>query len=169
MYQERARDLLSPLTTVVSTSVEAAMWDLFLEIGKFWELTDDTAGYRLRLQAFMANRISLESKYVEYYRIAARVIPKLVTDKIARLSAEGLPEAEAQTKGRKEAYCELFTKDTGPRELQQVRKVVSREFILWRLAIGGFSAFGALNYPGYIGGANLPNQPAPYRTRELRP
>lgn len=166
MYQGRARDVLSPFTPVVSASVETAMWDLFLEIGTFWKLTDETAGYRLRLRAFMSNRISLDPNYAEYYKLAAQIIAKLIADRKAALVAQGVGEAEAAEQARKKTYEELFTKDTGSRELRTVRKVVSREFIVWRLAVGGFSAFEALNYRGYFGGANLPNESVPYRTRE---
>jgi hypothetical protein len=36
------------------------------------------------------------------------------------------------------------------------------------LALGGFKAFCALNYPGYPAGANIEGQPIPYRSRDRR-
>jgi hypothetical protein len=169
MYQDRVRNVLSPRTAVLSAEIETAMWNLFVAIGEFWELKENAAGYRLRLRAFMANRISLHPEYERYYELAARVIAKLIADRKAELIAQGVGEAEAQTQARKDGYEELITKTTGSSELGQVREAVSREFIVWRLALGGFLALGALNYRGYFGGANLPNEPVPYRTREPRP
>jgi len=129
------------------------MWDLFVWIGEFWQLNENTAGYPLRLRAFMANRISLHPEYSGYYAVAARYI----TGQIAQ-------------HGRDEAYKQIFMTEHPPggSELEAVKKV-SDEFVDLRLALGGFLAFGALNYRGYFGGANLPDEPVPYRTSEPGP
>jgi hypothetical protein len=169
MYQSRVRDGLSPFTPTVSAPIEATMWDLFLAIGEVWKLTDNTAGYRLRLRAFMANRISLDSRYEDYYEIAARVITNLIAGRKAELIVQGSAEADAQIKARQEAYEDVLLKPPRGSERKTVKKHVSDEFIAWRLALGGFADFGALNYRGYFGGANVPNEPVPYRTREHRP
>jgi len=159
MYQKRVRDALSPLTATAPDPIESAMWALFLAIGDFWKLEDDTSGYRLRLRAFMANRVSLDSNYAGYYGLAARVIADL-------MAAHGEPKA----------YEIIFTQKsrgggggTPETDLATVQKYVSDEFIAWRLALGGFTTFGAVNYRGYFGGANLPDEPVPYRTRRNCP
>jgi len=153
MYQRRARNVLSSPNPVVAAETEAAMWDLFVAIGEFWQLNENMAGYPLRLRAFMANRISLHPAYEGYYAVAARHI----TAEIAQL-------------GRDEAYKKLFTRETPPEgsAARVAKKQVSDELVELRLALGGFLAFGALNYNGYFGGANLPDD-VPYRTREPRP
>jgi hypothetical protein len=129
------------------------MWALFLAIGAFWSLTDDTTGYRGRLQAFMSNRISLDVGYLGYYALATDVIDALI----------------AEAPSPEKAYERLFTsKPSGGEEdsdLGAVKAKVVDEFIVWRLALGGFRDFGALNYRGYIGGANIAGEPVPYRTR----
>jgi hypothetical protein len=72
-------------------------------------------------------------------------------------------------RGEEAAYALLFTDpgalETPPRTpLALVRQCVSNEFVAWQLALGGFKSWGAENYCGYIGGAFIPGQPAPYRT-----
>ncbi|MER9593947.1 hypothetical protein [Mesorhizobium sp. M0244] len=153
MYQNRAQHLLSPKAPVAQDSVEEAMCRLLVAIGSFWNLTDEPEAYRTRLPAFMTNRISLDPKYQDYYALAQRVIDALIAEK-----------------GEAAAYEYLFTNKPRAKpalpvtELEYVQYYVANEFIALRLALGGFSAFGALNYRGYFGGANVPGQPAPYRT-----
>ena len=69
------------------------------------------------------------------------------------------------------AYEQLFTQK--PRsapaappqtEMEFVQQYVANEFIGLRLALGSFKSFGAINYCGYFGGANIVGQPVPYRT-----
>ncbi len=52
---------------------------------------------------------------------------------------------------------------------QLTRQYVSNELIALQLSLGGFLRWGAINYPGYFGGANVPGMPAPYRTMEEKP
>lgn len=153
MYQKRVQSALSARAPSATAEVDEAMWALFLAIGDYWMLTDDVTGYRGRLQAFMANRISLDVGYLGYYALAAQVVEELQADVVA-------PAA---------AYARLFTaRPSGGEEdsdLATVKAKVVDEFITWRLALGGFRDFGALNYRGYFGGANLSDEPVPYRTR----
>jgi hypothetical protein len=153
MYQDGVRNVLSPRNPVVSAEADEAMWNLFKAIGTVWQLGDDPAGYFFSLRAFMANRISLHPDYAGYYEVATRYIT-----------------AQIAQHGEEAAYKKIFTTRTAPSgsELEVVKKQVSDEFIAWRLALGGFRVFGALNYRGHMGGANLPNEPVPYRTREPR-
>ena len=129
------------------------MWRLFAAIGAFWKLDADPDPYRIRLQAFMTNRINLNPVYREFYAVAKRVIDRL-------LAEHGSPKG----------YEILFTNKprrppAGPpeTELEFVQAYVVNEFIALRLALGGFKAFGAVNYCGYFGGANITDQPVPYR------
>jgi hypothetical protein len=153
MYQARVSNVLIPSESTVSAEVDEAMWKLFVAIGEFWNLEDDPGPYRLRLRAFMANRISINPIYRDFYIVAKTVIDKLISEYGAK------------------AYEQLFTQK--PRsapaappqtEMEFVQQYVANEFIGLRLALGSFKTFGAINYCGYFGGANIAGQPVPYRT-----
>jgi len=47
---------------------------LFVAIGEFWKLEDDPRPYRLRLRAFMSNRIRFSPLYRDFYVLARTVI-----------------------------------------------------------------------------------------------
>lgn len=154
MYQARSAHALSPLAPAVSAAPREMIWDLYLAIGIYWRLEDDPASHRLRFQDFLDNRIGLNPLYNSYYETAAKVI----TDLIAEL-------------GREAAYAKIFSeKDRqlrgeapdSPFDLTQ--RFVANELVALRLALGGFATFGALNYRGYFGGANIEGEPVPYRT-----
>ena len=92
--------------------------------------------------------------YRDFYIVAKAVIEELI----------------AQF-GQPAAYEQLFTNKpriapaTPPQSrLEFVQHYVANEFIGFRLALGGFKSFGALNYCGYMGGANIEGQQVPYRT-----
>ena len=122
----------------------------------FWQLTDQPEEYRTRLPAFMANRISLDPKYQDYYALAKRVIDGLIAEKGERLAYEFLFTSKPRS-----APAPPTT------ELEYVQYYVANEFIAYRLALGGFATFGATNYRGFFGGANIPGKPAPYRVGEV--
>jgi hypothetical protein len=154
MYQAKVRNPFSPESAKAPDDVEAAMWDLFVAIGEFWQTGDDSQPYRKRLVSFMANRVALNPLYANFYRAAAAQIDRLIRDH-----------------GREVAYQKLFTDKPrqGPvtlpdTELEFIQQFVVNEFIALRMALGSFQTYGALNYPGYFGGANIPGQPVPYRT-----
>jgi hypothetical protein len=153
MYQAKVRHPLSPTAPTIPEAVDEAMWNLFVAIGDLWMLTDDPAPYRLRFRTFMDNRIAIQPLYEGYYLAA--------TTMIADLTAQ----ADAPS-----AYLLIYFNQNpkgltvNPTLLQAVQQFVAGEFIAIRLALGSFANFGALNYRGYIGGANIPGEPAPYRT-----
>jgi hypothetical protein len=154
MYQDRAHHPLSAPGDTVAADVRETMWRLFEQIGKFWGNAADSRPFESRLYSFMANRVALNPLYTQYYATAKTVIDQLVAER-----------------GESAAYEYLFTDPllnesppVSPAAL--VRQLVSNEFIALQLALGGFLAFGATNYPGYFGGANVPGAPAPYRTME---
>lgn len=103
----------------------------------------------------MWNRIALLPLYLDYYKIAARVVSELI----------------AKHSGNADmAYKELFTSEEASRAppttpLALTRQLVSNEFVTLHFALGGALAFGARNAPGYFGGANIPGNP-PYRPME---
>ncbi len=81
-----------------------------------------------------------------------------------------------QAHGKEEAVRILFTKKdqrtvpqliprqlTASTDVDFVQVYVIDELIALYMALGGFRAFGAKNYCGYFGGANVPNEPIPYR------
>jgi hypothetical protein len=154
MYQARVSNVVVPSEAIVSSDVDDSMWKLFLAVGAFWKLEDDPESYRLRFRGFMENRISINPMYRDFYIVAKVLIDGL----IAQL-------------GEAAAYEQLFTNKpriapvTPPQsQLEFVQHYVANEFIGFRLALGGFKAFGAINYCGYMGGANIKGQPVPYRT-----
>lgn len=154
MYQERAHHPLSDQLPVTDDDVRKSMWALFVRIGTFWRNLDDPQPYESRLYSFMTNRITLDPLYKDYYATARTVINQLIADK-----------------GEDATYEFLFTDaqanvapPTTP--LALARQKVSNEFVALQMALGGFLAFGALNYPGYFGGANIPGAPVPYRPME---
>jgi hypothetical protein len=156
MYQPKVRNPLSPFAAREPDDIDAAMWALFVAIGDFWKTGDGPDRYRLRFRSFMQNRIALNPLYQKFYAAAKTLIDELVS----RL-------------GESAAYEDLFTqKDRrsppAPPETERefIQSYVVNEFIALRLALGSFQTFGAANYCGYFGGANIDDQPPPYRTRD---
>lgn len=152
MYQTPAKHPLSADLPPLDESVFASMWTLFRHIGKYWQNMDDPSPYRSQLYSFMLNRINLRPIYRDYYLLAATVTRQLI-----------------EQYGEDQAYVYLFTdvdaaKAPPETPLALTRQKVANEFMALQLSLGGFKAFGAVNYCGYIGGANIPGQPAPYRT-----
>lgn len=153
------RPAIHPLSVDIpplSDEVFESMWRLFVHVGRFWQNMDDAGPLRSQLYSFMLNRISLRPIYREYYDCARRVTDELVA-----------------RHGEDQAYALLFTDAEAGRSPPETpvaltRQKVANEFMAWQLALGGFKAWGAMNYCGYIGGPNLPGQPAPYRTSEDR-
>ncbi|CAB3755673.1 hypothetical protein [Paraburkholderia solisilvae] len=155
MYQPIAKHPLSPAVPAIDDDVFASMWDIFVNIGKFWGNMDDATPHRAELYSFMLDRIRLRPIYGQYYANARDVMRELIREF-----------------GSEAAYTRLFTdKDANrvPAEtpLAVVRQMVSNEFIALQLCLGGFKASGAVNYCGYIGGPNIPGAQTPYRTPDL--
>jgi hypothetical protein len=155
VYQDKARSPLGGSMAPPDEAVRKAMWRLFEQIGKFWKNIGDPSEYESRLYSFMSNRIAIDPLYVDYYATAQQVIEQLIAD----LGSEGA------------AFQHLFTDaqanaspPTTP--IGITRQKVSNEFVALQMALGGFLSFGALNYPGYFGGANVPGAPVPYRTMD---
>ena len=143
-----------------------AMFELFTQIGIFWKNTpqqkDAATGKMIDLDlksevyAFMMNRIELNSFYAMEYLNAKEV----------------LDEFKANASSVDEAYAAFFTDPNGTQNppksrLSHARQYVSNELIALQLTLGGFAAFGAKNYPGFIGGAYIEGKPAPYRTPKI--
>lgn len=133
-------------------STWSTLWDLFLALCERWQNIPEPDLLKSDLITFVKNRVEVDANYAEDYVSAARLIREL--------------EAE---RGRDAAYAYLLT-DPGANlkppttRLARARQRVANEFIMLQLSLGGFAAFGgALNYPGYIAGANLPGK-TPYRT-----
>lgn len=153
VYQARARHPAGDRAQDLSQAVRDAMWELFVAVGTHWKTVQDPAPMRSRFDSFLDNRIALMPLYAEYYAIAHRVIESLKTGHGGDAGA---------------AYAELFTREDANRQppttqLALTRQAVANEFVVLHTALGGFLAFGPVNWPGYFGGANLPGRPAPYR------
>jgi hypothetical protein len=138
----------------IDTDLFESMHELFTYIGIFWENTPENVDTKTELFSFMTNRIALDSNYLEEYRNAQFVLNEIIDEYHGN---------------KNEAYAYFFTApeglETPPKnKLAMARQKVSNEFIAFQLSIGGFAAFGATNYPGYIAGAYVPGEKAPYRT-----
>jgi hypothetical protein len=156
VYQSKAVHPLSVDAAVTPPDVEATLWALFVTIGDYWQLPDDPLPYRLRFRTFLANRVDVNPLYTAYYASANKIINELTA-----------------TIGSTRAFQTIFTAKShqspaGPptTELEITQQFVANEFIAFRLSLGSFKAFGAVNYCGYMGGANIPGEPVPYRTME---
>jgi hypothetical protein len=152
MYKPKEHHALSSPALRVPPAIEEAMWNLFLAIGDLWQLTDDPQPYRLRFDAFLENRITLNPLYVKYYEAAEELVVDLAAQK----------DLDA-------AYHLLFLNQNpygltySQTLLTAIQQRVTGEFIACRLSLGGFRAWGAINYRSYFGGANLAGEPVPYR------
>lgn len=153
MYQTKVVHPLSPAPGTLTPQVEATLWSLFCAVGDHWGLGDDPTHYHLRFQSFLQNRIDIDPLYAGHYQDGAALLAELIS-----------------THGSKDAFDKVFT--AKPRiaaagipstPMEALQRFVANEFITLRLALGGFRAFGALNYNGYFGGANIAGKPAPYR------
>jgi hypothetical protein len=160
MYEAKIQHPLSPPLPTLPEKIEKAMWDLFVAIGPAWEFDDDVESYRLRFHVFLQNRLAIYPFYAAYYEAMANFIADL-----------------ASQKNLKAAYDLIFF-GNNPYDLEYsqelllsvLQKHVSFEFINFRLACGSFRVWGAINYIDYFGGANLKDEPAPYRTAKgLKP
>lgn len=155
MYERRAVHPVSRGLTPLTQATVEILWDVFVAIGEQWSLKDDPMTYRLRFETFLENRIKVSPVHRDYYVDGAEFLAVLI-DEV----------------GRELAYARLFTqKPRVPQSgipatrLEAVQRYVANEFISLRLALGGFKSFGAMNYRGYFGGANIEGEPTPYRER----
>lgn len=154
MYQRSMQHPLSATIAPIESLVFESMWELFTRIGVHWRNMDDSSPFKSRLYGFMLNRIKLDPLYDQYYTSTCTVIDEL-----------------KESLGEDQAYIFLFTNEEAnippPETLIAIaRQKVANEFMALQLSLGGFSGFGARNYNGYIGGANIPGHRAPYRTFE---
>ena len=151
MYHSRAVHLLAPLARYETGGIDNTLWSLWEAIGNYWHLSDEPERYRSRLRTFMDNRTSINPLYQGYYDIARAVILDLIAQ-------HGSPKAF-------EVLFQTKTSTGVPQSpIEATKRFVVDEFIAIRLALGGFHTFGATNYCGYFGGANIANEPVPYRT-----
>ncbi|WP_404294256.1 hypothetical protein ACD578_28645 (plasmid) [Microvirga sp. RSM25] len=155
MYQSKAIHALSRTKEPLPQAVIDTLWPLFIEIGYHWSLGDDPANYHLRFLTFIENRIEVDPLYEGYYRDGARYIDELVLE-IGRAAAFNRILANKPR---------IAPSGVPATMLEVLQRFVANEFIALRLALGGFKAFGAVNYCGYFGGANIENEPTPYRER----
>lgn len=150
--QPLAKHPLSDSSPEVNKEVFESMWALFVAICKYWNTIADPSPHRTRLLNFMLNRIKINPLYSSYYVTAFDVLTRM--------------QAQYGTT----AYETLFTsieaagEDPPTSSLAVTRQRVSNEFITLHLAIGGFKAFDAINYCGYIAGPNILGEQPPYRT-----
>ncbi|MHB9429301.1 hypothetical protein ACYHND_16040 [Pseudomonas amygdali pv. morsprunorum] len=155
MYQQKINHPANLGAEPLATEVYEAMFELFEYICSFWNNLDNPQQFKSRLFVFMDNRIRLHPEYRSIYSSARLTMDELIS-----------------SMGKADAYKMLFTDAAANQAPPQtplalVRQKVSNEFISFQVSQGGFKAFsGAINYPGYIAGAFIPGEPAPYRDIE---
>lgn len=154
MYEVKAQHVLSGAIGPLPDEVKESMWRLFVSIGVHWQSAADPLPMRSRLFSFMSNRIALIPLYADYYPAAKACIDDLA----AKLGSEDA------------AFVDILSNESAPgapatTPMQLMQQHVVDEFITLFVALGGFKTFGAANWPGYFGGANVPGRP-PYRTGE---
>ena len=156
-YNEEVNHAASTEEVTIPPALFDAMYELFVQIGVFWQNMEHPEAHRTGLLTFMNNRISVDPTYLYEYKNAAEVIEELTYEY-----------------GKDKAYEILFTDPTAlynppQTRLARARQKVSNEFITFQLSAGGFKAYGAKNWPGYIAGGNIPGD-TPYRTaKEQQP
>jgi hypothetical protein len=154
VYQKNAIHPLSTDLPPLDIEVFSVLWEIFEQIGMFWRNMDNPAPYKLHVYTFLLNRIKLRPVYRQYYH-----------------SAPGVITALKEQYRIDKAYEFLFTDpsiNTFPpqTDVAVVRQNIVNELIPYQLALGGFKAFGAVNYCGYIGGSYIEHREPPYRTFE---
>ncbi|MBY3031164.1 hypothetical protein HF265_19060 [Rhizobium leguminosarum] len=155
MYQRRAIHPISKTLEPLPQATIETLWTIFVAIGERWSLGDDPSTYRLRFETFLENRINVSPIYRDYYADGGAYFDALVLD---------LGQAGALDRlfGQKPRVVQSGIPST---RLEAIQRFVANEFISLRLALGGFRSFGAINYRGYFGGANIEGEPTPYRKR----
>ena len=133
----------------------ARLWGLFVALGTHWQNNEDPESMKSNFLVFITNRIRLDPSYADEYRNAAAVLDELITE---------LGETRAYEKLMTDPAANISPPAT---RIAHARQRVSNEFIALQLALGGFKAFGATNYLGYISGPNIAGQP-PYRIYRRR-
>lgn len=126
------------------------LWQLFVAIGDFWQNNPEPERMRSNFLVFVANRIKVECCYVDEYNNAAHVLDELIAELGAPAGFEKLLT---------DVQADVAPPTT---RLARARQRVSNEFVALQMALGGFKAFGAANYLGYVAGANIEGH-VPYR------
>ncbi|WP_457661326.1 GMC oxidoreductase [Sinorhizobium medicae] len=106
---------------------------------------DEPETYKLRFMTFIENRIEVDPLYDGYYRDGAALLDEFV----ANMGSEAAFELVF---GNKPKVLPIGIPSS---RLELLQRFVGNEFIALRLALGGFRVFGAINYCGYFGGANI--------------
>jgi hypothetical protein len=155
LYNLEARFPVADENSIIKENLSESMWNLFVAIGKFWAEEIDVSFMKSNFLVFLSNRVEVDPNYRSEYKNAREVINELITE-------------VGENEGYKKLLTDVAANIAPPTtRLARARQLVSNEFIILFLALGGFKKFGdgALNYPGYFGGANFENLP-PYRTYE---
>jgi hypothetical protein len=157
MVGERAEEAVSPslmgsgIGSLEPEEVER-LWEVFRAIAEAWGSpgTDPALQYSQWLE-FVKLRTEQAPSYLAEYRSAVEVLEELTRRYGQGVLRRLLFELGGQTA------------DAATTRLAHVKIYVVDEFIRVWLATGGFRAFGAGNYNGYISGSRFAVQP-PYRT-----
>jgi hypothetical protein len=141
----------SPLIDVEADSLSeadrAALWHLFVEIGRCWgNLDDDSASVKSSWLEFIEAKTTTTPSYFGEYRNAVTVMRELV-DQYGHVQAyaflllrSGIPDGPPTTR------------------LAHLKRYVVDEFIRVQVVAGGFKGFGKpspVNYNGYVGGSRF--------------
>ena len=150
--QPNAKHPLSDSSPEIDKEVYDAMWGLFAFICRYWSTIADPSPHRTQLLNFMLSRITLNPLYFGYYTSASELLTRMQAQYGDAAFEMLLTDTAAATE------------DPPVSPLAVARQRVSNEFVALHLAVGGFKAFGAINYCGHIAGPNLVGHVPPYRT-----
>jgi hypothetical protein len=163
LYQPKVRHVLSPRVPDADGAIDAKMWPLFLAVGTFWKLSDNSDQYRERFRAFLSDRVSINPLYADFYDLAARLLEQMSSEHGREAAITKLLTSRERKVPPALAPAQLSPET----ELEFVQVYVVNEFIALRVALGGFADFGGVNYCGFFGGANIADEPIPYRPAVL--
>lgn len=144
---------LLPATPANLTSDEIeGLWEVFVAISTLWGSSElNPLHQRSQWLEFIEVRTTQPPSYVEEYRSALSVIEEL------------------KSLHPQDAWNRLMLQHGAPaaltNRLAHARKFVVEEFIRVWLLTGGFKAYGAGNYNGYISGSRFAVQPSYRRLR----
>lgn len=151
-YNIDAKYLITNSLNELNTDAIEQLWQLFVSIENYWGMGENIDHMRSNFIIFLSNRIEIDFNYLAEYTNAINVIEELKSEL-----------------GSPTAYVKLLTDPAAniappTTRLARARQLVSNEFIILYLSLGGFKHFGSiLNFPGYFGGTNK-KEITPYRT-----
>ena len=129
---------------------QTILWSIFQYIGVIWGNTAQSGMEEFQFNRVIDWQVAIDPNYATYYAATVAEYTRL-------LQSSGSVDVAIRT---------LFSENQAPNpKVANVEQYVLKEFLIWQIAYGGFSAFGPPyeNYTGWMGGGNFNDVPTPYR------